>query len=789
MVFLVESKHNGKSADIVVYSRDDKGKKITDVISNFFPYFYVDEDEIVPDDSRIKSITSGYVEILGNKVKKITYHNTMDSKDLREKFKKSYEADIVLSHRYLIDVVGEIKPYPLKTLCIDIELDTDDAFPDMENPNMSITSICMLDSMENKKTKIILKYPMWTPETVEELTKNNVIICKTEEQVLGTFLSKFIEYDADVITGWNVSNFDLIYIIKRMEQLGIDINALSPMHHVYQDRKTQEPHIRGRIIMDMMKSYRHFRKISNQGELESYSLEFVSQEVLSMGKIQHEQTYGEMWRLTPVAHINYNMRDVELVLQINEKLKILDFFNQIRCISCAPLAKIFQTTILLDGYLLRRLHNLTVLPSKAFNEESDYEGADVVKPVPGIYKNAFAFDVGGMYPNIIRTFNMGYETYNPSGEIKISDQHGFNKGTGILASAIIDLGKERKKNKKLRDTAITDEDRKLYEFRQYAIKVLMNSLYGYMGFVGSRLYKKEVAESITLIGRELINWAITLIRNKDYIVLYSDTDSTYVKAKSETLIDLLIEGNKLMKEINTSFNEFSKAKGADECTIYMEFEKIFKKIFFVSKKGDEENGAKKKYAYILMWKDKAKVDNKIKLVGFGAKRSDNTKISRTIQRKVVEMIMNEESKESIIAYLKDVHKQIITKQISDEDIGFPKQIKKELTDYGKLDGDGQDAKTIGIPPVVNGCLYSNKYLGTRFGIGHKPKWIYVKSVPKGYPDTHVIAYLNTVPAGFGINYPVMISKIFKDNLEQIFLSAKLGEFPNIDSTIKTLDFG
>jgi DNA polymerase elongation subunit (family B) len=309
-MFLVETRQNETNTDIIVYSRDETGKKHVTTIDNFLPYFYIDEEIATPDRKEIKSVTSGYVDYLGNKVKKITCYKSTDIKPLRELFARTYEADILLSHRYMIDVVGEIKPYPLKLLSIDIELDTNDSFPDMDNPNQSVTSICMKDSMNNVKTKIILKYPLWDKETVEKLLDEGVIICDSEEEVLGTFISTFKEYDADVITGWNVADFDMIYLFKRMKQLQINYDSMSPMNVVFQDKWSKEVIVKGRIILDMMKSYRHFRKISNQGELESYSLEFVSQEVLGLGKIKHTATYGDMWRLTPLEHIAYNMRDV-----------------------------------------------------------------------------------------------------------------------------------------------------------------------------------------------------------------------------------------------------------------------------------------------------------------------------------------------------------------------------------------------------------------------------------------------------------------------------------------------
>ena len=731
----------------------------------------------MPDDKRIIKVETGFKNILGKATKKIFVKHSKDVSYLKTLFNNTYEADILFTQRYIIDKIGEITPYPLKILSIDIETDTDKVVPDMKYPNQSITAIGMKDSFGGQETALVLRNKEWTDKQTKAIKGE---IFDNEEDMLYAFMYKFNMYAPDIVTGWNVIDFDLQYILKRMKQFGINYRKLSPLDSVFirekKDSNSVDIRIDGIIVLDMMQLYMYFRRLSNQGRAVSYSLDSVSLDVVGEGKIFHKQTYREMWRDSPEKLVEYNLKDVDLVLRINDKLKIIDYFNQIRCISCSQLDKIYYTTVLVDGLLLRRLHNKSCLPTKKKNPEDKYSGAFVIPPKAGIYNKVLALDVKGMYPNLIKTFNIGYETFNPYGDIKISEGLAFDKGIGIISETIRDLEKERNIYKQLKKDAKNPDERQMYDYRQYAVKVLMNSIYGYLGYPGSRLYKREVADIITTLGRNLIQWSVQKVEELNYKIIYGDTDSLYIKSKSNEVIDILMEGKYLAKYLNDSYILFAKQYKSDDCTLEIEFEKIFDKILFVAKSGQEE-GAKKKYAYKLLWADGDVVANKTKFSGFDLKRSDSSKLSRDVQETILNMIMNETPKEDIVKYLKEIHQKMINGEIPMDDIGFPKGIKKNLEDYGKIKDDGKTKKVVGIPPAITGALYSNKYLGTNFGEGSKPKWIYVKDIPNNYPKTKVIAFENNIPDGFIVDYEILTKRIFIMKLAEIFRAADLGELP------------
>ena len=791
-LFLIESIQHQTYTELVLFSRDKDGKKVIERVKDFKPYFYVLENEPIPDTHSITSVETGHVGIYGEKLKKIFVKKSTDVQEVKLQFSKSFESDVAFPQRYIIDKIGEVTPYPLRILYLDIETDSDDEFPNLEKANQAVTCITVLDSFINKPITFFYE----SPNAKKKATpKEGIEIYNTEETMLMAFLAYVYKYDPDILTGWYCDKFDLPYLIRRMELLNLPYKKLSPMRSIRIDERYGDAKIKGRVVSDMMRNYRHFRRISNQGNPEAYSLEFTGQEVLGCGKLKLEKNFHTLWLENPDKLIEYNMRDVVLVKDIDEELGLLDFFNQIRCKACSQFDKIYFATNLIDGLLMRRLHNKIVLPDKSENDEGKtFSGAYVLLPKPGVYDNIFCFDVKSMYPNIIRTFNMGVETFNPNGEIHIDDNIGFNKGCGILAEALIDLDLDRQYWKKKKKDAKNNSNRKGAHYKQYALKVLANSMYGYIGYPKSRLYKVEVADAVTTMGRRIIKWTQSFLTNKGYEVIYGDTDSVYVQTTPGSILEKVNEASGLVKELNESYINFTNRFNGNDNTLEIEFEMLIKAILFVPKKEDlnkdpdKIRGAKKKYAYIPLWVDGELVDEIIKYKGFATVRSDSPRLSRDTQKIVIDKILHGEQKKDIITYLRDLDSKIRKKEISYDKIAFPGAITKPLSDYGndKKSVDGTKRKT-GMPPVITGAKYSNKYLGTRFGEGMKPKWVYVKAVPLGYPDTKYITFIENIPKGFIPDYDKINNRLFKMKLETVFHAVGWLNFPEINTTINKLD--
>jgi len=935
-MFLVEQQLDDGRAVIVVFSRDKNGTKKIKKIRNFMPYFYVDVNVNVPITNKIIKIISGYKNIFNNPVKKIIVKSPNDIKELRDKFEVTYESDVLYTHRYIIDTYDEIPIYPLHMLAIDIEVASpENKFPDIVSAEQPIVSIACADTRGNKKVFFLVDNHMITKPKNTDI----VSVYTSEEKLLNNFINWVRQLDPDIITHWNGDGFDMPYLEHRMNRLGLDANRLSPLGMFRTDLDRLTVTLKGRINLDMEKSYKHFRRITNQGQASSYTLENVAQDVLGMGKIPHDSNFYELWLNTPDKMIEYNLRDVELVLKINEKLDIINFFNYIRARSYAQLEDIFYTSRLVDNSLLHMCRGKVVLPSKNKDRNAKVPGAYVFPPTPGIHKNVITLDLKSLYPSIIKTFNISLETFDPNGEIKLKDGIGYTKKTeGIVPQMLRQLQDDREKFKKLMHGAKSADERQLYNYKQYAVKVLMNcfsadtnivtttgvknikdvkvgdtvpsinpetnviekkkvvrtfkykysgnmihfknssvdllvtpehkmllkhkhhneftlakdclgknikiptgvseennneqeitvyktqinvepnnsdyvycievednhtvmagrgtcfvwtgqSIYGYLLFPGGRMYDRDIGGSIPAWGQEIIKFTADYLKNKGYKVVAGDTDSVMFQAKSDDLLSILKEGTKLSKEITNAYKTFVKKYGADKSELIIEFEKVFEKVIYVCQKNDTTKGAKKNYAYKILWEDGQLGDGTIKVKGMSSRRSDTPKLARDVQKNVIKMILNGSTKDEIVEYLRSIDKKIQTGEIPVEDIAFPKGITKELSEYGKATNNSKTGRsyTSGVPPVIRGAMYANKYLNQHFSKGSKPKWVYIKRTPPNYPHTDVLTFQDEFPQGFVVDLDKMRDKLFKDKLEPLFLSAGFGPLPSINTSITTLN--
>ncbi|MEM1782789.1 MAG: DNA polymerase domain-containing protein, partial [Nanopusillaceae archaeon] len=196
---------------------------------------------------------------------------------------------------------------------------------------------------------------------------------------------------------------------------------------------------------------------------------------------------------------------------------------------------------------------------------------------------------------------------------------------------------------------------KAIDAKQYALKILMNSMYGYLGFPASRWYCINCAAAITAYGREFIKKTIEYLEKKNFRVIYGDTDSIFAILNSK-------EDLKIIEEINSILPK----------PMELEIENFYVSGIFVGKRG-ERRGAKKKYALLAE-------DNTIKLRGFEAVRRDWSELSKIVQEDVIKLALKED-KEGIILYLRDIINKIRKKELPLEYFIIREQLRKNLSEY------------------------------------------------------------------------------------------------------------
>lgn len=819
---------------IYTFSRDKNGKRSMEKDDTFRPYFYCRLNDVPKfgNDKRVSNIQDvDYTDIEGNKIAKIICKLPHHLKELRKEIGVSYEADLQFSTRYTIDKYDEIEGTPLSVVYIDIETNSDRAFPNIKAAQDDITAITCYNNFNKKCITFV-----WRADQQERVTQPRAkqfiqadgttfeyeditMYFDNERSMLSKFLKYIVDIDPDMFTGWNVHDFDMRYIINRMNNMGINFQKLSPMNMAFTN-DWGDVKIKGRIIFDMLDAV---RKMS-YGELDSYKLDNIAFDELGEKKVKRpirngkEISFRDFWQSDLPLFIEYNKKDVMLTYQIQRKKKIIQSFDEVRRMSKCSFNEVFNNSYVVDSFILSFCKGMYALPTKGGHEKEDFGGGKVIKPKKGLHDWVLVKDFKALYSKIIESLNASLETiamvkskdtvnlripYIDSNKFWLEGKKKFNKrdynkardtfndyfenqwnihtqqfNTPIPLSiqktmVFKDVSFNQEKKgfipkilEHLFNTRIKiQEERDKYEygspeythleFKQYALKVLMNSFYGVLGHHGFRLYKPEIAAAITFVGRNAILWTEEVAAKNGYETLYGDTDSVFIlgnaKPNGTDITPIIEEGHKITKFLQDSYDAFSKLFNMKKHYLKLEFEKFYESIFFGT--------AKKRYAGVLAWyKGKTVEKRKVSITGFEVVRTDQSKLARATQMEVFEkLLLRKESKDDIVSYVRGIMKEIKADKYDYETIGIPTPLKKPLSEY----------KT--NIPVVRAVQFSNRYLKLDIRPGEKFLLLYVKNIP-GLTRTDVIAIRDNidVPKDTLIDYTKHSDEATKEKMERIF---------------------
>jgi DNA polymerase I len=802
--YTVEETADGERPIIHVFGRDSKGDAHHIRVHEFRPYFYAPTATLTDEDlsdSRITGSEEGYESIRGEALTKIFGQTPRDVGNIRDRF-DHYEADILFPNRFLIDkgiTSGirvperrsengslkihheEVEPIEaeadLRVHNFDIEVDDRSGFPEEgEEPIVCLTSH---DSRRDEYIGWLGLAPDgngYSPEDLPDyapITDGATIEIRafeSEEAMLDAYLSYLSETDPDVLTGWNVDDFDAPYLIDRLERLDpgtdfdLSMERLSRVNEVWRS-DWQGPNIKGRVVFDLLYAYKRIVIT----ELDSYRLDAVAETELGVGKERYTGDIGDLWEQDPERLLEYNVRDVELCVEINRQQDVVAFWDEVRTFVGCKLEDAPTPGDTVDMYVLHKVHGNFALPSKGRFESEEYEGGAVFDPITGVKENVSVLDLKSLYP-------MCMVTINASPETKADDEYEgetyrapngmeFKKEPdGIIREMVDELLTERDRKKARRaEHAPGSVEYDIYDRQQGAVKVIMNSLYGVTGWDRFRLYDKDVAGAVTATGREVIEFTEKSANEIDYRVTYGDTDSIMLElGGGVTKSEAIKQSFEIEEHINSSYDAFAREElGAEEHRFEIEFEKLYRRFF--------QAGRKKRYAGHIVWKEGKDVDD-IDITGFEYKRSDIAPITKEVQRDVIEMIVHGEDLDEVKDYVYGVITNFQDGEIDLDRIAVPGGIGKRL--------DAYDTDTA----QVRGAKYANLLLGTNFDRGSKPKLLYIEkvhpaffrrieeergldpqqnSIYRGFkrdPDVICFEYADQVPEEFTVDQEAMLEK-------------------------------
>lgn len=516
---------------IHVMGRDAEGNAKHVEVTGMRPYFYTTNKSLrgtLPSTARIDRSTQ-FKSIIGEPCTRIYTTNPGEVRDLRERF-DHLEADVVFTVRFQIDTgiksgmsypsekcdVSEIVPvdlnYPSRVCMLDLECSDENGWPDARSD--PITAITCHDSFTKQYVTFVLGDPSTPIPRKENCT---TAIYWNEKDLLKAFIAYINDTDPDILTGWNVNDFDIPYIMGRFEANRLDKDSIARLPGM----SLHDDTIRGRQVFDLLAGYKRMHLTKK----ESYRLDAIAEAEIGEHKVHFS---GKICELPLETLVEYNRKDVELCVRIDAKDEIIDFHREIAKYVGCSLDRTLNSMPLIDVYILRKARAMKfILPSKGKMKDDgeQFEGATVFAPRKGLHKNCIVLDLTSLYPMVMMTGNMSPDTKDPAGEIMAPTGVRFRKSPdGMVRSIQAEFFASRKEMKRMRGTFdFGSRDYKLYDMKQNVVKVLMNSYYGVSGNSAFRLYDKEIGASVTSVGREILKHNKKLIEEEGLEVIMGDS--------------------------------------------------------------------------------------------------------------------------------------------------------------------------------------------------------------------------------------------------------------------------
>ena len=547
------------------------------------------------------------------------------------------------------------------------------------NQIYSIAVHLTTDTQELKKVFLVANQNKNLPEYVE--------ISPSEANLIQSFVNWFKQVDPDIIIGWHIIGFDLMFLEAKANEhrinftLGRDDSAI-----VLRSRKAGSyfAYIPGRIVIDGPAALRN-----SFYSFEDFRLETVSQVLLGKGKlITSEDRPSEIDKLfeeDKAKLCEYNLNDAVLVSEIFSKTGLIDLLVKRSQISGLLLDQLGMMSAAFDHFYLPKIHRAELVAPNVNDViiSEHAAGGYVIEPIPGIYHDVIVLDFKSLYPSIIQSFKIDpvSRLFSHIGTITTPEGYKFSASLHFLPGFINELMKKRIEASKVGDVHLSQ-----------AIKILMNSFYGVMGSNGCRFYHPHLPTAITGTGKWLLLQSKDYLHKQGYEVIYGDTDSLFVKLKEGEGDDAKTNGERIASELNDYWKKRLKDEFSVTSFLELEFEKYYSRFVLTPLRGGEQ-GAKKRYAGLL----KINGQEELEFVGMEFVRSDWTKLAKEFQVQLYMKVFNDED-------VRDWIRNVVNKVNRggyDDKLVYRKRLRKEIDEYQKSG-----------PPHVRAARMINKTSGT-----------------------------------------------------------------------------
>mgnify|MGYP003667783169 CR=1 FL=1 len=746
--------------------RDKNGGLIENTITpdDFEPYFWIAADTptgIVDNTlrrhpgSRIErdktaiSLPRG-IDGVEKKLVKVVVNRPGEIGQMRKSFSQTWEADIRFADRYLIDRIFTMPDWKPRVWHFDLEWDPEHDFT---------TVMAVVDSFNNENVLFC-----WSRDATMDCEADirdingvtyNRYKYKSEAIMHDAFLDYLDECNPDILVAHAIMWADLPHLIRRLK----NFRRLSPLNRVRKPPKgkrgyeyTDQP-ILGRLCFDTAApaqsgtGFERVWKDSGQPQLASRKLDYITgPDVLDYGgKFDMDVFTG--WYERFDEYCDYCMQDTLLLKRMDEENHILDFFLSLQRICGVMFESTHNVTRFARGLLSRRTH--WKAPTRSDSDKMEFEGAYVPPPIPGRYENVAILDYKGLYPSLILSHNLSFETqvhpYEYRGEEsqkihKLPDGSCWDQSAkGILPQIVEDMFSLRDGYKQKMKEEADPIKRAGWNTMQMAVKRVMASFYGMTASPGWGWADYDIAGAITSCGREAIKFLLEESTKQGYHPVYGHTDSAFVQVP-------LTEASALAEHLT---NEVQTQLNAKDLVVELE---TYMPYWLVA--------GKNLYYGICSWPPED--EGKVKSARFG-KISTLAKVSRNIEIDTLNLICKGAGEAEVTEYVRPISLSLLNGTIDLAEVIGITRVHKKLSDY---------APSVGVPGV-KGARYYNEHIAkskqVKFDAGDSVQWIYIEGVPEGMPETDIIAFHDIEEIeGFTPNWERMVDRLVVRKIKPIY---------------------
>jgi len=832
---------------LIRYKDQDSDRTISKTITDYQPSLFTKTEE-----------QTEWKSVYGYQLKKIEFDSIRAAKDFAKQYKNVdnfvLEGNSNYGNQFIIELFDGKKPdYQanyIKRCLVDIEVHAPE-FPKPEEANWPITGYTIYNNVTNKFYTAVLHNGVedkdwnWdqskSPEELRDLDVEFKLFFD-EESLVREMLQHMNIHQYDIISGWNSEGFDIPYIINRSNKIlgeSFTKTMLSPFKTINSYEKINghgntftKFEILGLAHLDYLQLY----KKHTYTPRESYKLDFIANAELGSKKLSYEES-GSLENLYVddlQLYVDYNIQDVNLIKQLDEKLKLFDLVFALTYYGLSNFEDTMGTVMYWEQLIAKFLYTKNMVPlfNKVVGESRDFEGAYVKEPIKGFHDWIFSIDLASLYPHIIQQLNLGVETLISDEDLpdeiadlktatsfekilkkecdlsilkeydlSMSPSYAYYKKDemSFLSELMRELYAQRKVFKKQmleaqqkKVDATNSKDKKHWEAiesamnnMQLGMKICLNSLYGALGQKSFLYYKVQNAEAITMFGQMINRWTGTrieqylqkLFRTDCKYWVYGDTDSLYISIKS--LVDTLpksYDERKIVETIIEFLNEILMPEVESICQELCDYLNNYEQRMLWDPEIVSDKAAwvgKKKYVMHVL--NSEGVDyigkDKYKIMGMESVKSSTPAWSRESLTELYKLALTTDES-TIHSHIEETRNKF--DQMPVYEIAIPRGTN-DIEKY--VDEQGMPAK--GCPKHVRAAIVHNNFLSEhsinripKIQSGDKIKFVELKLPnPMASP---VVGFVEYPPKEMNLDKYVDYDLIFESAFEKpakIFLDA------------------